>query len=133
MSASKRLTSLDSRGWMLFTPDVLFVSSSHPPFPKRFREAKKCRRRAGRLRRDGILGQLHGPQLLGQEVERRPWPTDHHLAVLELLGSGVEAALILHNGVVLNQVGDADGQTARTINPARDFLFKRVEELMYLL
>ena len=78
-----------------------------------------------RLMHLAVAGYL--AELFRQEVIRRPWPADHHLAVLELLGGGGVAVLIFFDGFSVDEVGDVEEHAVGGDALAAHFLFERVE------
>src|SRR5438105_14112376 len=73
-----------------------------------------------------------GAELARQEVIRRPRSTDRHFAVLELLGSGAVAVLILLHALCIDQVGDVDQHPLGSDLLAANFFFQRVKQLVDL-
>src|SRR5215470_2345289 len=85
-----------------------------------------------RFRNQRLAISCHRTQLAGQEVIRGPGAADGYFAVLQLLGSGAVAVLILFDALVVDQVGDIDEHALRRDLLAADFFLERVKQLVNL-
>src|SRR6202140_4999778 len=74
----------------------------------------------------------YGAQLPGQKVIGRPWTADRDFAVLQLLGGGGVAVLVLLHTFGVDQVGDVDQHALGCDLLAADFFLPRIEQLMHL-
>src|ERR1039458_9434539 len=71
-----------------------------------------------------------GAQLARQEVVRRPRTADRYFAVLQLLGGGAVAVLVLFHALGIDQVGDVDQHALGCDLLTADFFLERVEQLV---
>ena len=105
------------------------------------RPAKAYRQDIFRLRA-GIERKFHrprsticvsrSPELTRREVVWRPWTADQDLAVLQLPSGAGIAVLVAFDRFLVDKMGDIDKHAAGFILAATNFLFKRMEELVYL-